>query len=159
MGAAADTPDDLVFDFFQESAFPGQPIGRPILGTIESVRAQTPALLRDYMAKHYLTGRMTVSAAGAVDHEQVVNEVGQRLAKAAIGQAPAIESARYSGGVKLGARDLEQAHLVLGLEGRSYPAPDIYPMQVFANLLGGGMSSRLFQEVRGKRGLCSSMSG
>ena len=101
---------------------------------------------------------MVVGAAGAVDHEQVVSEVGRRLAKVAAGQAPAAERARYSGGVKLGARDLEQAHLVLGLEGRSYHSPDIYAMQVFANLLGGGMSSRLFQEVSEKRGLCYSIS-
>jgi predicted Zn-dependent peptidase len=158
IGAVLDTPDDLVFDFFQESAFPGQAIGRPILGTPKSVRAATPARLHTYLGRHYRAGRMVVGAAGAVDHDMLVREMETRLAKVPAADIEPVEQARYMGGTKLGARDLEQAHLVLGLEGRSYHAPDIYALQVFVQLLGGGMSSRLFQEAREKRGLCYSIS-
>ena len=158
IGAAADTPDDLVFDLFQERAFPGQAIGRPILGTPKSVRAATPTRLRAYLKRHYRAGRMVVGAAGAVDHDQVVREIEGRLKNVPVVDIEPAERARYMGGTNLGARELEQAHLVLGLEGSSYHSPDIYALQVFVQLLGGGMSSRLFQEAREKRGLCYSIS-
>jgi predicted Zn-dependent peptidase len=158
IGAAADTPDDLVFDLFQDRAFKGQAIGRPILGTPASVRATTPARLRAYMGRQYGTGNVVVAAAGAIDHDMIVREIERRLAAMPALEAAPAEQARYVGGMELGARQLEQAHLVLGLEGRSYHSPDIYAMQVFTHLLGGGMSSRLFQEVREKRGLCYTIS-
>ena len=157
IGACNDTPDDLVFDLFQARAFPDQPIGRPILGTVKSVRSFTPASLRVYLGKHYRAPRMIVAAAGDVDHTAIVGEVEKRLAAIPTDAVAPAPPARYAGGHELGARDLEQAHLVFGLEGRSYLAPEFYALQVFATVLGGGNSSRLFQEVREKRGLCYSI--
>lgn len=154
IGAANDTPDDVVFDLFQESAFPGQPIGRPILGTPDSVRSFTPEALRAYLGKQYRAPRMIISAVGDVDHDVVVR--GSESLLSAIPAQPAIQapSARYAGGHELMRRDIEQAHIVLGFQGCSYLDPRYFAMQVFTNVLGGGASSRLFQEVREKRGLC-----
>ncbi|MFK8252549.1 M16 family metallopeptidase [Ancylobacter terrae] len=155
IGAALDTPDDLVFDLFQERAFPGQSIGRSILGTPETVRSFDAQRLRTYLGRNYCGPRSVVSAAGAVDHDQVVAEAGKRLAAFPGAAKPDAAASRYEGGVHLGGgRDLEQAHLLLGLEGVSYRDPRIHALQVFTNVLGGGMSSRLFQEVREARGLC-----
>lgn len=154
IGAANDTPDDIVFDLFQARAFPDQPIGRPILGTPESVRSFTPESLRAYLAKHYRAPRMIVSAVGAVDHAAIVAAVNERLAAVPVDPSMPAPPARYAGGREIGVRDLEQAHIVLGLQGCSYLDPRYFAMQVFTNLLGGGASSRLFQEVREKRGLC-----
>ena len=154
IGAANDTPEDLIFELFQKRAFPDQPLGRPILGTPQTVRAQSPAMLRAYMASHYRGSRMVVAAAGAADHARIVEDVTRRLGPIAGGGNSAATPARYSGGLEIGVRDLEQAHIVLGLEGRSYHAPDFFAVQIFGNILGGGSSSRLFQEVREKRGLC-----
>lgn len=157
ISAANDAPEDIIFDLFQRRAFPEQPVGRPILGTPTSVKAQSPASLRDYMARHYHAPRMVVGAAGAVNHDQIVDDITKRLASLPVATPPAAKPAKYSGGSEIGTRDLEQAHLVLGLEGRSYHAPEYYALQVFTNMLGGGSSSRLFQEVREKRGLCYSI--
>jgi predicted Zn-dependent peptidase len=158
IGAASDTPDDLVFDLFQRQAFPGQPMGRPILGTPASVRSFTPEGLRGYLAARYRGERMIVAAAGAVEHAAIVAEVTRLLASIEDAAPPPPVPAHYGGGIEMGARDLEQVHLVLGLEGRSYHAPEFYALQVFTSLLGGGLSSRLFQEAREKRGLCYSIS-
>jgi predicted Zn-dependent peptidase len=157
IGAAADDPDDLVFDLFQETAFPGQPIGRPILGTPETVRSFTPEKIRAYMAKRYRGPRMIVAAAGAVNHDELRAAAAEKLASVPAGEAPATAKAGYSGGLHIHARPLEQTHLVLGLEGISYHSPERYAMQAFVNLVGGGGSSRLFQEVRERRGLCYSI--
>ncbi|CAA0087726.1 putative zinc protease [Starkeya nomas] len=155
IGAALDTPDDLVFDLFQERAFPGQPIGRSILGTPETVRSFGPDRLRAYLARNYRAPKMIVAAAGAVEHEAVVEEVAKRFSGFAAADKPAPAPARYQGGTEIGGgRDLEQAHILIGLPGLSYRDPAIHALQVFTNILGGGMSSRLFQEVREARGLC-----
>ena len=157
IGGAADDPDDVVFDLLQETAFPGQSIGRAILGTPETVRSFTPEKLRAYMAKRYRGSRMIVAAAGAVDHEQLLAAAGKQLASVPGGEMQAPAQANYAGGVQIRARELEQTHLVLGLEGVSYHAPDRFAMQAFVNLAGGGGSSRLYQEVRERRGLCYSI--
>ena len=154
IGAANDTPDDLVFDLFQARAFPDQSIGRPILGTPQSVRSFTPDGLRTYLARNYRGPRMIVSAAGDVDHAAIVGEISRRLGSIPPTPPPPPPPARYAGGLELGARPLEQAHLVLGLQGCSYLRPEYFAVQVFASVLGGGSSSRLFQELREKRGLC-----
>src|SRR5690606_17015905 len=157
IGAANDTPDDMVYDLFQERAFPDQPIGRPILGTPHSVRAFTADSLRSYLAKQYRAPRMIVSAVGDVDHDAIVAAVAERLAAVSIEPAIPALPARYIGGQEIAARDIEQAHVVLGLQGFSYLDPRYFAMQVFSSVLGGGASSRLFQEVREKRGLCYSI--
>lgn len=157
IGAANDAPEDHVYELFQKCAFPDQPIGRPILGTPETVKSQTPDSLRGYMTRHYRAPKMVVSAAGAVEHARVVEQIAKQLSSLPTASPPVAPLARYVGGAEIGARDLEQTHLVLGFQGRSFHAPEYYAMSIFANVLGGGSSSRLFQEVREKRGLCYSV--
>lgn len=157
IGASNDSPDDVLFDLFLSRAFPDQPLGRPILGTPQSVRSFSPDSLRGYLAKHYHLPRMVVAAAGDVTHESVVLEIAERLAGLPAAKPAPASGARYAGGPKLGTREMEQALLVLGLQGFSYLHPDYFAAQIFTNVLGGGSSSRLFQEVREKRGLCYSI--
>jgi predicted Zn-dependent peptidase len=154
IGAARDTPDDLVFDLFQEAAFPGQPIGRSILGTPETVRGFRPDHLNAYLGERYRGPGMVLAAAGAVDHAEIVKLAEEQFGGVSAGPAETAQAADYLGGERRHARDLEQAHLVLGFKGVSYLDKRFYAAQMLANVLGGGMSSRLFQEVREKRGLC-----
>ncbi|MDB5523555.1 MAG: insulinase family protein [Rhizobium sp.] len=159
IGAANDTPDDIVFDKFSEVAYRDQTIGRAILGTPESVREFNPDEIRNYLSRNYVTDRMYVVAAGAVRHEDFVREVETRFASLPTKpSAPLImEPARYIGGEIREGRDLMDAQVLFGFEGKAYHAKDFYCSQILANVLGGGMSSRLFQEVREIRGLCYSV--
>ena len=153
IGQANDTPDDVIFDLFQKTSFPNQPVGRPILGTIELVRTMPRDALMSYMKEHYVAGRMVVAAAGNLDHDQLVTAVQKVFSDIAIGVNIAQEPARYTGGEARQSRDLEQVHLALGFEGVSFSDPDYFALSVMSTILGGGMSSRLFQEVREERGL------
>ena len=160
IGAARDTPDDLVFDLLQETAFPDQALGRPILGTPETVESFGSVHLNDYLGEHYRGGSIVISAAGAVSHKELVELTDRHFAAFPLSDKKAVkeyEAADYTGGESLLSRDLEQTHLVLGFEGLPYHDDDFYAAQVFSGVLGGGMSSRLFQEVREKRGLCYSV--
>jgi predicted Zn-dependent peptidase len=157
IGAVEDTPDDLVFEHLQATAFAGQPVGRSILGTKATVRSFDAKRLRAYLARNYRAPGMVVAAAGAVRHDQVVAEGERRFSSFVGPAAPAPERARFCGGAFTEERDLEQVHIALALEGVAQRDPTIYSLQVFANVLGGGMSSRLFQEVRELRGLCYSI--
>lgn len=158
IGAAHDTPDDVVFDRFTETAFRQQPIGRSILGTPETVKSFTSRQLHDYLERQYGADRMVVVAAGDVGHDAFVREVEKRLGHFrpnAENEPP--RPALYLGGDFREERDLMDAQIVLGFEGRAYHVRDFYASQVLSMILGGGMSSRLFQEVREKRGLCYSV--
>lgn len=159
IGAANDTPDDVVFDRFSEIAFRDQTLGRPILGTPETVKAFTSDEIRGYLSRNYTTDRMFVVAAGAVDHDAFVRQVEERYASlpTKASATPVMEPARYTGGEARETRDLMDAQVLIGFEGRAYHVRDFYCSQVLANILGGGMSSRLFQEVREFRGLCYSV--
>lgn len=157
IGAARDNPDDHVFDLFQSAAYPGQPIGRTILGTVDSVRSFGPDAIRDYMARNYVGDRMVICAAGNVDHDALVDIANERFRDLKPGGAPEPQKARYIGGEDRLVSDHEQAHIVLGFEGRAYNSDGFYAAQILASILGGGMASRLFQEVREKRGLCYSV--
>lgn len=154
IGATEDAPDDLVFDRLQETAFPNQPIGRSILGTPETVRGFSAKSLRAYLNRNYRAPNMLVAAAGAVDHQQIVEDVARRFESFAGPDAPDHQAARFGGGTRVESRDLEQVHIALALEGVPVKDPQLYSLQVFTSVLGGGMSSRLFQEVREIRGLC-----
>ena len=154
IGAAEDTPDDIVFDHLQATAFPAQPVGRSILGTPASIRSFDAARLRSYLARNYRGPDMVVAAAGAVEHRAVVAEVERRFSAFNGSAAPVPDPAKFGGGIRVEARDLEQVHIALALEGVPQRDPELYALQVFTNVVGGGMSSRLFQEVREKRGLC-----
>ena len=154
IGQALDTPDDVIFDWLQEEAYPDQPIGRSILGPAERVSAFSREDLSHFIADHYGPEQMILAAAGAVDHDEIV-----RLAEKLFGDMPAkplfdVDAARFHGGEVRQIKPLEQAHFALGLESPGYKADDIYIAQIYASALGGGMSSRLFQEIRENRGLC-----
>jgi predicted Zn-dependent peptidase len=157
IGAARDNPDDHVFDLFQEAAYPDQAIGRTILGTVDSVKSFSPDTIRDYMDRNYVGDQMVVCAAGNVDHEALVEIADNRFHGLRASGAPMPEKAKYVGGESRALSDHEQAHIVLGFEGRAYNSDGFYAAQILASILGGGMSSRLFQEVREKRGLCYSV--
>jgi predicted Zn-dependent peptidase len=159
IGQTLDTPDDLIFDLFQETAFPEQSLGRSILGPAEIVQSMSREQLMGYMAEHYAPERMVLSAAGKVDHDQLV-DLGAKLFQTlpATGvKASGVEAGAYARGDHRKERDLEQVHLILGLPAFSYHDDDFYALQIFSAMLGGGMSSRLFQEVREKRGLAYSV--
>ncbi len=153
IGEARDNPADIVFDRFQTCAFPDQPLGRPILGTPEIVSGIERDTLLAYMHQHYRGEAMVLAAAGDVDHEALVDLAAAAFANIGSDRSEAPAPAHYHGGVGGVPRDLEQTHLVLGFEGAAYADPDFYAMTMFAAILGGGLSSRLFQEVREKRGL------
>jgi predicted Zn-dependent peptidase len=157
IGQVDDTPDDLIFDRFQEIAYPGQPLGRPVLGSEERVRKMSREAIAGYMRDNYTAPTMVLAAAGKVDHDRLVDEAQHLFGDLPKHKGPGFEPARYEGGEKLEKRDLEQAHLVLGLEGVAYTDPDYYALMVASNILGGGMSSRLFQEIRERRGLVYSI--
>jgi predicted Zn-dependent peptidase len=158
IGQANDTPDDIVFDHFQAAAFPDQPMGRPTLGTEETVRAIGRDTLRGYLHRHYAPGRMVVAAAGAIEHEALLDLVARHFRDLPEGDATPPEPARYQGGEYREEQDLDQVHIVLGFEGVSYTDPLHYPVLLLSTLLGGGMSSRLFQEIRERRGLVYAIS-
>jgi predicted Zn-dependent peptidase len=153
IGQAADTPDDIVFDYFQEIAYPSQALGRPVLGRSETVSALDRRCLMDYLARHYGPDEMVVAAAGRIEHGRFRDIVAKAFDALPSGGGPTPEPAAYRGGDHREARDLEQVHLILGFEGVGYHDPDYYGSLVLSTLLGGGMSSRLFQEVREERGL------
>lgn len=159
IGAANDTPDDVVFDRFSEVAFRDQPLGRAILGTPETVKSFTPQDLRHYLDRHYTSERMIIVAAGAIDHDSFVRQVEQRFASIPTGGTDNsfVTPAKYIGGDYRESRNLMDAQFLLGFEGRAYHVRDFYCSQLLANVLGGGMSSRLFQKVREERGLCYSV--
>ena len=158
IGAVDDTPDDLVFDLFNATAFPDQPIGRPILGTPDGVSAFSRESIGAYLARHYKGASMVVGAAGAVEHARIVDETAARFeALECAGPLPVATAATYAGGEVRLKRRLGQTHIVVGWEGLAYDHPDHYALQIFSNATGGGMSSRLFQDVREKRGLAYSI--
>jgi predicted Zn-dependent peptidase len=159
IGASQDSPDDVVFEHLSELSFPNQPMGRSLLGTPETLRDFTRDKLRGYLLTHYRAPDMVVSAAGAVKHADVVAEVERRFSTFEGPAAPKPQPAAFGkGGSRVVRRDLEQAHLTLAMEGLPQTDPNLFSLNVFVNLLGGGMSSRLFQEVREKRGLCYTIS-
>lgn len=158
IGAAQDTPDDVVFEQLNELCYPDQPIGRSLLGTPETLERFNSEMLHGYLKTHYRGPDMVVAAAGAIEHGMVVAEVERRFAGFDAASPPQPSAATFGhGGSRVVHRDLEQAHLTLALEGVPQTDGSLFSLQVFTSVLGGGMSSRLFQEVREKRGLCYSI--
>ena len=157
IAATRDSPDEIAYDLLQDAAFPDQPIGRPILGTAEHVMSFSANDLRGFLKTHYAAQQMIVSAAGRIDHAALVRHAEALFGGLNGGKGGKAERARYVGGVRTSDKPFEQSHLVLGFEGPSYRQPEFYTAQVFSGLFGGGMSSRLFQEVRERRGLCYSI--
>jgi predicted Zn-dependent peptidase len=158
IGEAFDQPDDAVGEMLQAELFKGQPLGRPILGSVETVRSHDPARLRGFMERLYLAGNTIVAAAGAFDPERLVAEVEARFAPlGAGGENRARPPAAYVGGAAHDDRDIEQCHLMAAFPAVGTGHTDYYAANVFAELMGGGMASRLFQKIREERGLAYSV--
>ena len=157
IGQSQDTPDDIVFDMFAGASYGEHTLGRPILGSIDSVSGFSRDNLRGFMSRHYGAGQMLVTASGAVEHDDFVKRVEQRLGHLATAEDTQRVTPDWQGGRHIEARDLEQTHLVIGLP--SFGARDErrFALMVLSTLFGGGMSSRLFQEVRERRCLCYSI--
>ena len=154
IGQALDTPDDIIFDWLQEVTYPDQPLGRTILGPSERVSAFGEDDLRQFVQQYYGPEQMILSAAGAVDHDAIVAEAEKLFGHLAARTAPLAPAGLFLGGEHRAVKQLEQAHFTLALEAPGYRHDAIYTSQIYSMALGGGMSSRLFQEAREKRGLC-----
>jgi predicted Zn-dependent peptidase len=172
IGMHNDTPDDVVHDLFAEALFGGHPLGRPVLGTVASIGAMTRDQVARYWRRHYVPANLVVAAAGSCEHQQVVELVGAAFAEAArrsgaAGSGSAQRAApgpvaqrhapRAHRGVQVRRKPTEQAHVVLGTRGLSRSDPRRFALGVLNIAFGGGMSSRLFQEVRERRGLVYSI--
>ena len=154
IGQVHDTPDDVIFDWLQEVAYPGQAIGRTILGASDRVSRYSRADLAGFVTEHYGPEKMVLAAAGAVDHETIVAEAEKLFGHLRAGPKGVLEPARFAGGERLEIKDLEQVHFALAFETPGYRDDAVYTAQIYSTALGGGMSSRLFQEIRERRGLC-----
>lgn len=148
-----DSPEDMIVDYFDAVAFPGQPMGASILGSEENVSGFSRADVDGYMRSHYTPDNLVLSAAGAVKHEDIVALAEQYFTASKQDTPPPCPEAQYHGGDSRVGKDLEQLHLAIGLPAITILDDRYYAFQIYANILGGGMSSRLFQEVREKRGL------
>ncbi|QOL20190.1 M16 family metallopeptidase [Candidatus Bodocaedibacter vickermanii] len=157
LGQSYDTPDDIIFDYFQETAFPNQSMGRPILGPASNIKSFDRNMIAKFMADHYCPSRMVLAAAGNIDHDALCKLAegyfGTRKVLTHEDPAPSV----YTGGHFYENRTLEQAHVVIGMGGVSSHNSDYYTMNIYSGILGDGMSSRLFQEIREKRGLVYSI--
>ena len=158
-----DDPGDVVHDLFAQAMFGNSPLGRPILGTVDTIEAISRGTISRFYRKHYRPESMVVAAAGNVDHEQVVRRVRSAFADVLDGASEpdgprgARPLRREPAGTSITSRATEQAHVVLGVPGLTRSDPRRYALSVLSTALGGGMSSRLFQEVREKRGLAYSV--
>ena len=154
IAATRDSPDEIAYELLQEAAFPGQPIGRPILGTTESVTSFSATDLRGFLSANYGASRMVLAAAGKVDHGALLRHVEAQFGGMNGGAGGRFDTAKYVGGIRTSDKRFEQSHLLMAFQAPSYRSAEFYTGQVFSGLFGGGMSSRLFQEVREHLGLC-----
>jgi predicted Zn-dependent peptidase len=158
IGMRDDTPDDLVHELFAESLFPGHPLGREVLGGVDSITSMTRDRIAGYHGAHYFPSNMVLAAAGNLTHEQLLEVVDARF-PSGNGDRPPRPRPQPAEAVPVAVvtRDTEQDHVVLGVRAFSSLDPDRYALAVMNQVLGGGMSSRLFQEVRERRGLAYSV--
>lgn len=154
---SVDTPDDIIFDYFQACAFPDQPAGRPVLGSVETVKGISREMLDSYMKTNYTPKRMVASACGKIDHDDFVRMIEKSFGSMTDKDGLTAPDAVYKGGEYRENKSLEQVNLILGFPGVSVLDDDYYTAHVLSTILGGGMSSRLFQEIREKRGLVYSV--
>jgi predicted Zn-dependent peptidase len=153
-----DTPDELVHSLFAEALFPGQTIGREVLGRNATIEAMSRDEIANFHAEHYRPGNMVIAAAGNLVHDEFVEQVAARFPGITGERQPRrLAEMRSAGAVRVLTRPTEQAHLVLGVPALSRSDPDRYALSVLNQVVGGGMSSRLFQEIRERRGLAYSV--
>jgi len=158
IGRSNDTPDDVVFDYFQETCFGDHPMGWATLGTEDIIKSLTPAAVKSYMDRHYGVKNMVFSAAGHIDHDQLCKLVGKYFTKLSDKGDQTPLPASYRGGDFRKSKELEQVHVVLGLPTVNVFDPTYYDYMILASILGGGMASWLFHEIREKRGLVYTIS-
>ncbi len=157
LAEARDTPDDIVHDHLQLAAFAGQPLGQSILGTEASIGALGARDCRDWIAARFTGGAAVLCAAGKVDHAAMIDLAERHLGALPPGERSVAQPPHFTAGKHADKRKFEQAHLTMGWEGPATTHPDQTAMQLFTCAVGGGMSSRLFQEVREERGLAYSI--
>jgi len=157
LGEATDSPDDLVHDHLFEAAFEGQALGRSVLGHEESIRAAGPDDCRAWLGEQFVPSRLILAASGKVEPGSLVQVAERLFGDMKSAAAPAIESAHFTRGVRNDRRSFEQAHWCLAFEGLPVADPRNPALALFVQALGGGTSSRLFQELREERGLAYSI--
>jgi predicted Zn-dependent peptidase len=157
IGQALDTPDDIIFDWLQEVSYPDQSFGRTILGPSERVAKFARADLQTFVKDNYGPAQMILSAAGGVDHDAIVKQAEAIFGGLAARPQAAFQPARFKGAERREVKDLEQVHFAMAFDAPGYRHPDVYAAQVYSMVMGGGMSSRLFQKIREERGLCYSI--
>lgn len=157
IGMTNDTPDDVVFDQFQETAYPDQSLGTSILGSEAIINGMKKETLYEHVHHFYTPNKLVISAAGNVDHDAFVKMTQSLFTDLPKNSDRGYEPARYVGGDSRVEKDLEQTHVVLGFQGIDRKHPEFFAASILGMVLGGGMSSRLFQEVREKRGLVYSI--
>jgi len=157
IGQYLDTPDEIIFDWLQEISYPNQSIGRSILGSDKLVKSYCRDDLINFTKKHYIPNKMILCAAGDVDHQQILDLAEKLFGNMESSVLDFTQKCNFVGGSLFKKKKLEQTHLAMSFETSGLKSQDIYANQIFSIILGGGMSSRLFQEVREKRGLCYSI--
>ena len=157
IGQALDTPDDIIFDWLQEVSYPDQAFGRTILGPAEKVAKFSRGDLQAFVKDNYGPAQMILAAAGGVDHDAIVRQAEAMFGALAARPQAAMQPARFKGAERREVKDLEQVHFAMAFDAPGYRHPDVYAAQVYAMVMGGGMSSRLFQKIREERGLCYSI--
>ena len=157
LGEARDTPNDIIFDDLWSAAYDGQPLGRAILGDEQSVEAITLDDLHRWRSDHYRASGLILAAAGKVNHDALVALATRHFADLPGGERPEFASAAFTAGSCVGRTPSDQAHLTLAYPAPAATADDYFAARLFADIVGGGMSSRLFQQVREERGLAYSI--
>ena len=157
LGEALDQPDDLIHDHLFEAMYGRQPLALPVLGREPTIRAATVADCRAWLANEYRPDRLVVAASGAIDPQAIVAMAERLYGDLAAGDAPAIPVSRFVGGARHDRRSAEQAHWGFAMEGFAATDPRVPALGLFTQAVGGGMSSRLFQQLREERGLAYSV--
>jgi len=157
LGESVDSPDDLVHDHLFEAAFDLQAIGRPVLGNEKAVRSAARQDCFEWIEQQFVPSRLVLAASGRVEPEQVLELAERLFGDMEVREAPLIEPAHFTGGLRNDRRSFEQAHWCLALEGCCAADPRNPALALFVQALGGGTSSRLFQELREERGLAYSI--
>jgi len=153
-----DNPDDLVYEKFYKLAYPNQPLGRSILGTVENIAKFDKPTFTSYMSKHYTANNIVISIAGKINHDDAVHLVEQLFSSFSESEKRSCMTAQYKGGIEIIEKDLEQTTIALGFEGVSYSNIEtFYHAQILSIIFGGGLSSRLFQKIREELGLAYSI--
>lgn len=157
IGMYNDTPDEIIFDWLTEACYPDQAIGRPILGRPDDVRAYKADDFREFIAHNYGPENLVIVAAGHVDHDALEKQIRESLIHVSYQSSHEKQLPEFQSGQMRVEKALEQAHIAMAMPAPSLHDDDFYTAQILANILGGGMSSRLFQNIREQRGLCYSI--